>query len=185
MAQRPDLRHLVAVPTGAPPLPAADIEGQDLLGRERVLHTASPGRWTLLLFLGTRCDGCLPFWSLAGAPERSGLSLQDASVVVTRGAADEEPEALAALLDAGLVERLRSSEGAHPPEPPSLSDALIMSDMAWPSYRVHGAPFFVLLDGVRVVSEGVAWTVEQVASDVARARRRAAGEAEQGPRVRR
>lgn len=178
MAQRPELRHLVAVPTGIGPLPAVDIEGRDLAARRRTLHVAAPGRWTLLLFLGSHCDGCQPFWSLAGVPEKCGLSPEDASVVVTRGPGDEEPEALAGLLEAALAGGPRRPEAPRSSEAPAPSDALIMSDMAWPLYQVHGAPFFVLLDGVRVVTEGVAWTVEQVASDLARPRRRAAREAE-------
>ncbi len=162
IAPRPDLRRVVAVPTGSPRLPALDVDGWDLAGRRCTAHLASPGSWTLLLFLGSHCDGCQPFWALPRAPTACGLEAHDAAIVVTRGPQRERPEVLAALMGEGLAE---------------VPDAVVMSDSAWVRYRVHGAPFFVLLDGVCVVSEGVAWSVEQVAVDVGRARRRADGEA--------
>jgi hypothetical protein len=138
-------------------LPALDVDGWDLSGRRCTAHLASPGSWTLLLFLGSHCDGCQPFWALPRAPTACGLEADDAAIVVTRGPQRERPEVLAALMGDGLAE---------------VPDAIVMSDSAWVRYRVHGAPFFVLLDGVCVVSEGVAWSVEQVAVDVGRARRR-------------
>ncbi len=44
---------------------------------------------------------------------------------------------------------------------------------AWLAYRVQGPPFFVLVDGSadRVVTEGVAWGVSQIAEHVRAARR--------------
>jgi hypothetical protein len=173
--QRPDLEHLVPVPTGTSRLPAVDVEGWDLAGTRRTVRVASPGRWTLLLFLGSHCDGCAPFWKLPGRAEECGLGPNDAVIVVTRGPKDEQPEALATITGtAALADRPARAPGG-----------LVMSDGAWAAYRVHGAPFFVLLDGVSVVSEGVAWSVGQVSADVARARLRAAGEAGKGPRARR
>src|SRR5579875_4033106 len=173
MPERPRLEHLVAVPTGSPGAPATDVEGWDLDGRVRTLRVASPGRWTLLVFLGARCDGCRPFWSVAGAPTAVGLSARDEVVVVTRGPKEEDP--------AELAELAGPPEPAAPPGAPERScrtaGALVMSDAAWRAYRVHGPPFFVLLDGVKVVVEGVLWSLEQLAADVARARRRGPGEA--------
>ena len=156
MAHPPDLGHLVAVPTGVAPLPASDVSGCDLAGRRRTLRLAAPGRWTLLLFLGSHCDGCLPFWTVARAPEACGLEPGDAAFVVTHDPADEEPVALATLMGGDLAE---------------ASELLVMSDAAWRAYRVLGPPFFVLLDGAGVATEGVAWSVDQVAADVARVRR--------------
>lgn len=152
-----------------------DIEGWDLAGTRRSVRVASPGRWTLLLFLGSHCDGCAPFWKFPGRPEECGLGPGDVVIVVTRGPKDEHPEVLATIMG--------TATGADGPA--RASGGLVMSDAAWAAYRVHGAPFFVLLDGVSVVSEGVAWSVEQVFADAARARLRAAGEAGQGPRARR
>lgn len=169
MPQRPELRHLVGVPSGLPRLPAVDIEGWDLSGQPLTLHVSSPGRWTLLLFLGASCDGCLPFWTARGAAE-FGLEPQDAVVVVTRGPRVERPRELAALTGGDST---------------ATSAGVVMSDTAWPTYRVHGPPFFVLLDGVSVATEGVAMGVAQVAGDAARARRRPVRESDHFPSARR
>ncbi len=157
-------------PISGPRLPASDVDGWDLTGRARTLRLASPGRWALLLFLGSDCDGCLPFWEVPRTPALCGLEAEDMAVVVTRGPDDEEPEALAALV------------GGDPVESPEL---LFLSSAAWRAYRVLGPPFFVLVDGDEVVTEGVAWSVEQVAADVARARHPGARPAGAAPRVRR
>ena len=167
---RPELSHVVAIPTGNPRLPAYDVEGWDLWGRDRTVRVASPGSWTLLLFLGSHCDGCQPFWALPLSPSACGLEPMDAVVIVTRGPRRERADVLAALMGEGLAE---------------MPHALVLSDSAWLRYRVHGAPFFVLLDGACVVSEGVAWSVEQLASDVVRARRRQRGQADGAHRARR
>ncbi|MGH8989688.1 MAG: hypothetical protein ACRDXC_14025 [Acidimicrobiales bacterium] len=156
MRPRPELRDLIAVPSGMPPLGAADVEGSDLVGRPRTLRLASPGCWTLLLFLGSHCDGCAPFWTVPRTPSACGLEPQDAAIVVTRGPGTEVPAVLATLMGK---------------DPPDGSEPLCMSDTAWRTYRVHGAPFYVLLDGVEVATEGVAWSLEQVSAEVARARR--------------
>jgi hypothetical protein len=185
MSQPPELRHLVAVPTGAPRLAAVDLEGCDVDRRSQTLRVAAPGHWTLLIFLGSSCDGCLPFWRLAGRPERCGLEPQDAVAIVTRGPARERPRALAALMGGADGSPQGSPPGSAPGSQPGGPPDLIMSDAAWTAYRVHGAPFFVLLDGVTVVTEGVAWSVEQLASDLARARRRPGGEAQRSPSARR
>lgn len=174
MAHRPELRNVVAVPTGAPRLAASDLDGWTLEGRRRTLRLTSPGDWTLLLFLGSHCDGCLPFWRVPRAPTSCGLEPEDAAVVVTKDPQDEDPDVLAGLLDG---------------DPGSASRHLLLSGDAWRAYRVHGAPFFVLVDGVQVATEGVAWSLEQVAADVGRARRQGgaetAREAQGRPRVRR
>lgn len=148
---------MVAVPVGVRRLPASDVDGSDLEGRPRTLRLAAAGHWTLLLFLGSRCDGCLPFWASLPGPTACGLEPRDAVVAVTRGPGDEEPSAVAALA------------GHHRAD---ASGLVVMSDAAWRAYRVLGPPFFVLVDGVEVVTEGVAWSVEQVAAEVTRARRR-------------
>ena len=161
---------MVAVPSGSPRLRALDVEGWDLLGARRAVQLASPGSWTLVLFLGSHCDGCEPFWSLPKTPVACGLEPQDAAVIVTRGPHHERPDALRAMASGGLA---------------GVPGAVVMSDSAWVRYRVHGAPFFVLVDGAWVVSEGVAWSVEQVALDVGRARRRDGGQADAAPLARR
>jgi len=164
---------VVAVPTGAPRLAASDVEGWDLTGRRRTVGLTTPGLWTLLFFLGSHCDGCLPFWTVSRSRESCGLEPEDRVVVVTRGPRREEPAALVELVAASM----RGDAAA------AASGTLVMSSSSWDAYRVLGPPFFVLVDGVAVVTEGVAWSVEQVAADVARARRREAGEAGRRPRV--
>jgi hypothetical protein len=175
VGHRPELRDVVTVPTGGTPLPASDVDGRDLTGRRCTLRLTSPGEWTLLLFLSAHCDGCAPFWTVPRAPTSCGLEPGDVAVVVTRDPADEDEETLATL----------SGEGDPVSESTEPVVSLVMSSSAWRTYRVHGPPFFVLVDGASVATEGVAWSLEQVAADVARARRRGTGEAQGHPRVRR
>lgn len=158
----PILGNLVQVPVRTAAAPAVDVSGTDLWGRAVVAGVATPGRWTLLLFLGSRCDGCLPFWGAADVPASLGLLSGDAVRVVTHDAGNEE---------AGAVRALFAGLGA--------AALAVMSSPAWRAYGVQGPPFFSLVDGVAVRSEGVAWSVAQVAADVGRARRRAGA-----PRVR-
>jgi hypothetical protein len=174
VTHRPELRDLVAVPRGTPRLPASDVEGWDLAGCRRTLRLATPGRWTLLLFLGSHCDGCLPFWSVPRTPGSCGLQHKDEAVVVTRAPGEEVPEALAQLIGVPMGGDAAAGCGT-----------LVMSRSAWDTYRVLAPPFFVLLDGVAVVTEGVAWSVEQVAADVARVRGPRTAEAGRRPRVER
>ena len=53
----------------------------------------------------------------------------------------------------------------------SPSAIVVMASGAWSAYRVLGPPFFVVVDGGQevVVSEGVAWSTEQVAGHVSAA----------------
>lgn len=158
-ADPPLLEHLASVPVrrqGAPTAPAVDVRGVDLDGAAQLVHVALPGRWSLLVFLGARCDGCQPFWEAfaAASPPALGMAPHDSVVVVTHEPPREDAGALRALV-AG-----------------SAGGAVVMSDNAWPAYRVLGPPFFVLVDGEHVISEGVAWSIAQVAADVRRARER-------------
>jgi hypothetical protein len=151
----PTLERLVSVPSRRPgsERPAPDVDGVDWSGapcRLRLLTTGPP--W-LLLFLGSRCDGCHPFWSAASRTETLGLGPEEAVAIVTRPPPLEDPVGLRALVPAAGV-------------------TLLLSDTAWTDYRVQGPPFFTLVDAGRVVTEGVAWSVEYVAAEVSRARRR-------------
>ncbi|MHB1583965.1 MAG: hypothetical protein ACYCU7_00315 [Acidimicrobiales bacterium] len=147
----PSLEHLVAVPTyrDRPSTEAADLSGTDLSGRPVSVEVTAAGRLTLLLFLSSTCDGCRPLWEAAAEPARWGLPAGGAVVAVTREA--EDVAALRRLAPPGTV--------------------LVASEGAWGAYGAQGAPFFALVDGGRhrVVTEGVAWAVAQVASDVRRA----------------
>lgn len=151
---RPDLRHLVQVPDGVGEraTPATDLEGADLFGAPAAVRVDDAPR-TLLLFLSSQCDGCRPFWPAAAEPGSLGLSPGDAIAVVARDAGPEDRAALARLAPAEV--------------------AVVLSEAAWSAYRVAGAPFFVLVDraAAAVATEGVAWSVPQVAADVRRAHR--------------
>lgn len=154
--RRPDLRRLTSVPTRRPgtAAPALDLEGIDLDGARRCVRvTGSDHRW-LLLFLGAKCDACGPFFAAVAHPEQLALEAGDRVAIVTRPPPHEDPCVLRELVPAGV--------GRVP---------LVQSDSVWDHYGVHGPPFFALVDQSQVVTEGVAWSVEQVAMDVARARR--------------
>lgn len=148
----PRLGKLVAVPVHGGHRPAIDIAGTDLEGRARRLELRAPGRWTLLVFVGPHCDACEPFFG--AAPAALGLGATDTAELILRPPVG--PEARRAL--EALV--------------PAIADPthVVCSEEAWPAYGVLGAPFFALVDGEAVVTEGVAWSLEQVAADVARAR---------------
>jgi hypothetical protein len=133
-------RRLTPIPTfeGAPATTPHDVEGVDPSGapvRVGVLGSADP---VLLLFLKADCLGCHDLWS--GLDElRSSLPSSVGLAVVTRGPAEEDPVAIAAL-------------GANSSGVPT-----VMGSQAFADYRVAGPPFFVVVDGQRVRTEGVAW----------------------------
>ena len=136
---------------------AADVCGVRLSGEPVRVAVRGASRWTLLLFLSSGCDGCRSLWSAVADPEHAGLAGLGGSrvVVVARDAAREDVAELR--LRAGAVGAAR----------------VVLSSAAWEAYSVLGPPFFALVDGSsgRVASEGVAWSVEQVVSDVGRATR--------------
>jgi hypothetical protein len=152
----PSLERLVPVPTRRfPTLPLAeDLVGTDLGGSPVRITVRGVGHWTLLLFLSSRCDGCRPLWAACEDPVGAGLGPRDEVVVVTRDRSHEP------------LDELRALAGDEA--------SVVMSSRSWRAYRVHGPPFFSLVEGTsgRVASEGVVWSIEQVAADVARARTR-------------
>jgi hypothetical protein len=133
-------------------------------GRPVTLRVVGSGTWSLVLFLSTNCDGCVPFWKLLGDQHAAGFERDLRVVAVTRDPGEQDAAALAAV------------PGGSP---------VVMSTDAWRAYRVQGPPFYVLVDGsaspepgeagVRVAAEGVAWGVSQVADHVRRVRADAAG----------
>ncbi len=157
----PVLDGLVPIPTyrDRPATPASDVTGVDLTGRAIDVRVLGTGRWTLLVFLSSHCDGCRPLWDALADPTASGLAGDERVVAVTHGPDHEDIAALRALAPAG-------STGAE------VSPAVVMATAAWSAYRVQGPPFFVLVDGAadRVVTEGVAWGVSQIAGHVRMAR---------------
>lgn len=154
---------------------AADPTGTDLDGRPCRVPVLGTGRWSLLVFLSSGCHGCHEIWQALEDPTKNGLVEDESIVVITRDAGEEDVDALR-----------RLATGSVP---------VVMSTATWSFYRVQGPPFFALVDGrvgtgrtvdegeggegnvhpVRVTTEGVAWSVEQIATDVRRARRRVNG----------
>lgn len=157
------LDGLVSIPVRAAPLAASDVTGTDVGGHPVTVQTASAGVWTLLVFLGSHCDGCAPFWRAVTDPTSLGLEGCDTAIAVTH---DLERE------DLGAIE-IALATTDHGPDP-WAPGRVVMSSGAWRSYGVQGPPFFVLVDGETVVTEGVAWSIAQVSADVGRARRTAA-----------
>jgi hypothetical protein len=97
----------------------------------------------LLLFLSADCVGCRDLW--AGLTElRAGLGRDARVAVVTKDPPDEDPEAIAALA-AGANGRLRAP--------------VVMSTDAFADYRA-AAPFLSLAAPTAVLTEGVAWGVD-------------------------
>jgi hypothetical protein len=156
----PTLDGLVPVPTfrDHPATPASNFEGLDLDGQPVEVAVVGSGHWTLLIFLSTTCDGCLAMWEALGDPVGSGLATDEVVVAVTRDPGVDDPASLRAVAHGAL--------------------RVVQSSAGWEAYRVQGPPFFALVDGsagagTTVATEGVAWAVEQIAADVARARGRA------------
>ncbi len=147
----PSLESAVAIPTyrGQPAPTPADFGGTTPVGDPVTVTVLTPGRWTLLLFLGEECDGCRDFWDAATDPVGSGLASDEHVVTVVRAP--------------GASATTAAARGA----------LVVCAPAAFPAYGVSAAPFFSLVDGsVRsVVTEGLAWGVAQVAALVASARR--------------
>jgi hypothetical protein len=95
---------------------------------------------TLLAFLTSGCTTCAGFWETLGE-RRLPPGVQ--TVIVARGPDRERPSRLRSLAPRGVT--------------------VVMSSQAWEDYRVPGAPYFVLVDGV-VRGEGVATTWQALAS---------------------
>jgi hypothetical protein len=107
-----------------------------------VVQAAAP---VLLLFLSAGCLGCLDLWE--GLAElHTGLHGTCRLAVVTKSPGDEDPGAIARLA------------GAAPAE---FGIAVVMSSPAYRDYRVGGPPFLVVAGGSSVLTEGVAWGVDQ------------------------
>jgi hypothetical protein len=141
------LRRARPIPTfvDRPSTVPHDVVGHTTDGhsvRVDVVGAAAP---VLLLFLSADCLGCADLWEGLGELQ-AGLGGRARLAVVTRGPETE---------DAGALARL-----AGPPEARPGVD-VVMSPEASRDFRVGGAPFFVVVAAGRVVTEGVAWGLEQ------------------------
>jgi hypothetical protein len=97
----------------------------------------------LLAFLSSGCQTCAGFWEAFGDPDRRNIDGFGAElVIVAKGPENESLASIRALAPNG-VRTLKTNE-------------------AWLDYNVPASPYFILVDGGRVVGEGAAATWEQV-----------------------
>jgi hypothetical protein len=138
----PGVREGVAPPrTTSEANVVADVAGVTL-DDEAVVVGLSGSRRRLLAFLSSGCATCAGWWQRLAEPGSLPLPASTDLLVVTKG---EDEESLAAL------RRLA------PPDVP-----VVMSSAAWRDYAVPGSPFFLLVDGGRIVGEGSGGSWEQV-----------------------
>ena len=139
----------VAVTTPAAAGAAADVGGS-IPGGDGVVVVGVVGaeRPTLLAFLSSGCLTCHSFWETFSRPE---LQLPGGArlAVVTMGSEAESEAAVARLAPRGVT--------------------VLMSSEAWEAYSVPGSPYFVYVDGGRVVGEGTAQDWAQVVELMSRA----------------
>lgn len=143
-----------------PVTPAPAVVGVTLDDEAVSWPVATTGGDTLLAFLSSGCETCLPFWRAFAAPvDVPG----GAELLIVTGGPERESETLLRQL--------------APPDVP-----LVMSSEAWDAYSVPGSPHFVYVDGESglVVGEGSApsWPqavslLERASGDRRTARRRA------------
>jgi hypothetical protein len=120
---------------------ATDISGQTLAGDPVRLSLGSGAPATLLAFMGTGCQACVPLWeglhgNTVSTPAGARL------VVVTKG---PERERLARLLELAPAEA-----------------EVVMSTEAWSDFGVQSTPHFVLVRGGQITGRGSATSWEQI-----------------------
>ena len=150
------LRRLRPIPTsaGPPRTRPHDVEGvrpDGVACRVEVVEAAAP---VLLLFLSAGCIGCRDLWE--GLAElQAGLGAAARLAVVTRSPGDE---------DATAVDALRRAADAPGVE-------VVMSTPAYRDYLVAGPPFLAVAAADAVLTESVAWGIEQTLATVLRSLR--------------
>lgn len=121
----------------------ADIVGEAPGGDAIGVGVSGVEHDTFLAFLSSGCETCASFWSAfaSGDPSVPGSARL---VVVTKGADQESPAAVAELAPGGVT--------------------VVMSSAAWRDYEVPGSPYFVHVQGPSgtVVGEGTGLNWEQV-----------------------
>jgi hypothetical protein len=151
-AARPRLSfdHLVSA-RGASLRTVPDLSGVTPSGVPLTMRFGGSESATLVLFLGTRCDGCADLWGAAIDPSGCGLRPTDRIVVVTREPGGEATELVVATAPAGAT--------------------VVMSAAAWVDYSVSAPPYFLVVEGqsASVMTEGVPFGLEHLASCVRRA----------------
>lgn len=110
----------------APGTAAPGIGGDSIGGGARVVATSGADDHLLVAFLSSGCGSCVPFWRELRSNRGRLPDLDAEVVVVTKGAAREEP---------GKLQELAGSDVQ-----------VIMSDDSWDAYDVPLTPHFALID---------------------------------------
>lgn len=120
-----------------------DVTGVTPAGGPTKLAIAGSSELTLLAFLSSGCRTCAGFWEAFGDPTRRRVDGLDAElVIITKGPENESESSILNLAPGGV--------------------RTLMTNEAWLDYNVPVSPYFILVDGTRVIGEGAAATWEQV-----------------------
>ncbi len=141
------LRRLRPIPTytDRPTTSPRDLVGVSPDGLARVIDVEDAAAPVLLLFLSAGCLGCRDLWK--GLTElHAGLAGAARLVVVTKDPGQEDPGAIAALAGVDVA---------------PLGIEVLMSSSSFRDYRVGGPPFLAVVTADAVLTESVAWGVEQ------------------------
>lgn len=135
----------------APGRPATDIVGVDPSGNAVAVRITGTEHDTVLAFLSSTCLTCARFWDDLANPRAVRLPDGARLIVVTKGADEESPAAVAELAPRGFT--------------------TILSSEAWAAYDVPGSPYVVAVDGRSgtVKGEGTGGSWGQVADLLAQA----------------
>ena len=139
-------------PTDAPVgRAAANVVGVDPAGASLGLRIVGAPHDTVLAFLSSTCLTCARFWDDLAYARSVNLPEGARLVVVTKGAAEESPSAIAELAPKNFT--------------------TVMSSEAWEAYDVPGSPYVVCVDGATgtVKGEGTGSSWPQVAGLLAQA----------------
>ena len=140
------LRRLRPIPTtaGPPSTVPRDVVGVAPDGRAVRIDVVEATAPVLLLFLSADCIGCRDLW--AGLSElQAGLGRDARLAVVTKAPPAEDP---------AVITALASGHTGH------LGAPVVMSAAAFSDYRA-AAPFLALATSAAVLTEGVAWGVDE------------------------
>jgi hypothetical protein len=139
------LRRLRPIPTtvGPPTTAPRDVVGVAPDGRAVRIDVVEATAPVLLLFLSADCIGCGDLWEHL-SELRAGLGRVARLAVVTKAPPSEDPAAIAALA---------ADDMGH------LRAPVVMSETAFGDYHA-AAPFLALATPAAVLTEGVAWGVD-------------------------
>ncbi len=121
---------------------APDIAGQTLAGDAVKLSLAAGSPPSLLAFMGSGCNACIPLWQ--GLDGDIPLLASTRLTVITKGRERERLARLLELAPAGVE--------------------VVMSTQAWQDFDIPATPHFVLVDGGEIAGRGSATNWEQIAS---------------------